>query len=191
MLNSVPLFAGHPGNSGDPAVYQSQSSNIVAHENQAVLDYILARKASNTDYYELASTSLSPAQAYGSLTQPVVLVITDSSLKLLTTNLTGFGILQVPNDFEISSTLQWTGIVMVRSSVSSPIGTFLINTGAKGSINGALMLQAGSQFVLTNTNTGTGGTTPPTFTISYSCAAIDLAMGSRPLKVVSQTETSY
>jgi hypothetical protein len=192
MLNSVPLFAGNPGNSGDPAVYQSQSPNIVANENQAVLDYIAARKASGTNYFEVTSTGLNPAQTYGSLTQPVVLVITDSSLKLLNTTLTGFGILQVPNDFAIqSSNLQWTGIVMVRSSVSSPTGTFLINTGATGSINGALMLQAGSQFVLTNTNTGTGGTTPTTFTISYSCAAIDLAMGSRPLKVVSQTETSY
>ena len=114
MLNSV--FVGNPGNSGDPAVYQSQSPNIVAHENQAVLDYIAARKASNTNYYELASTSLNPAQTYGSLNQPVVLIITDSSLKL-SASLTGFGILQVPNDFEISSTLQWTGIVMVRSSV--------------------------------------------------------------------------
>jgi len=184
MLNANPLFTGNPGNSGDPAVYQSQSPNIVTHENQAVLDYIAARKASNTNYYELASTSLNPAQTYGSLTQPVVLIITDSSLKL-SSNLTGFGILQVPNDFEISSTLQWTGIVMVRSSS----GTFLVNTGAAGFINGALMLQ-GNQLSLTNANTGSG-TIPATFTISYSCTAIDLAMGNPPLKVVSQTETSY
>jgi len=191
MLSATPLFVGNAGNSGDPAVYQSQTPNIVVNENQAVLDYIAARKASNKDYYELASTSLNPAQTYGSLNQPVVLVITDSSLKLLSTTLTGFGILQVPNDFEIqSSTLQWTGIVMVRSSVSSPSGKFLINSGATGSINGALMLQAGDQFSLNNTNTGSG-TTPVTFTISYSCEAIDAAMGSRPLKVVSQTETSY
>lgn len=157
----------------------------MGHENQAVLDYIAARKASNTNYYELASTSLNPAQVYGSITQPVVLIITDSSLKL-SSNLTGFGILQVPNDFEISSTLQWTGIVMVRSSS----GTFLVNAGAAGFINGALMLQAGNTLSLSNTNTGSGAT-PATFTISYSCTAIDLAMGSRPLKVVSQTETSY
>lgn len=182
-LNSA--FVGNPGNSGDPAVYQSQSPTIVGHENQAVLDYIAARKASNTNYYELASTSLNPAQVYGSITQPVVLIITDSSLKL-SSNLTGFGILQVPNDFEISSTLQWTGIVMVRSSS----GTFLVNAGAAGFINGALMLQAGNTLSLSNTNTGSGAT-PATFTISYSCTAIDLAMGSRPLKVVSQTETSY
>jgi hypothetical protein len=183
MLNSV--FVGNPGNSGDPAVYQSQSPNIVAHENQAVLDYIAARKASNKDYYELASTSLNPAQIYGSHDQPVVLVITDGSLKLLSTTLTGIGILQVPNDFEISSSLQWTGIVMVRSSVSSPSGKFLINSGATGSINGALMLQAGTQFALTTTSAGAA------FKITYSCDAIDVAMGSRPLKVVSQTETSY
>jgi len=183
MLNSA--FVGNPGNSGDPAIYQSQSPTIVGHENQAVLDYIAARKASNTNYYELASTSLNPAQIYGSINQPVVLIITDSSLKL-SANLTGFGILQVPNDFEISSTLQWTGIVMVRSSS----GTFLVNTGAAGFINGALMLQAGNNLSLSNTNTGSGAT-PATFTISYSCTAIDLAMGNRPLKVVSQTETSY
>jgi len=178
MLNSV--FVGNPGNSGDPAVYQSQSASIVAHENQAVLDYIAARKASNTNYYELASTSLNPAQTYGSLNQPVVLIITDSNLKL-SASLTGFGILQVPNDFEISSTLHWTGIVMVRSSS----GQFIINTGAAGFINGALMLQAGSLFGLSTSNTGA------VFKITYSCDAIDVAMGSRPLKVVSQTETSY
>jgi hypothetical protein len=183
MLNS--LFAGNPGNSGDPAVYQAQSPKIVVNENQAVLDYILARRASGTNYYELASTSLNPAQIYGSRTQPAVLVITDTSLKLLTTTLTGFGILQVPNDFEISSSLQWTGIVMVRSSVSSPTGQFTINPGATGFINGALMLQAGSQFGVTTSSAGAS------FKITYSCDAIDAAMGSRPLKVVSQTESSY
>jgi hypothetical protein len=123
---------------------------------------------------------LNPAQTYGSLNQPVVLIITDSSLKL-SANLTGFGILQVPNDFEISSTLQWTGIVMVRSSS----GTFLVNTAAAGFINGALMLQAGNTLVL-----NTAGATNP-FKVTYSCTAIDLAMGNPPLKVVSQTETSY
>ena len=185
MLNATPLFAGNTGNTGDAAVYQSQSPKIVVNENQAVLDYIAARKLSNTNYYELASTSLNPAQTYGSVNQPVVLVITDSSLKLLTTTLTGFGILQVPNDFEISSSLQWTGIVMVRSSVSSPSGQFVVNPGATGSINGALMLQAGSLLTLTTSNAGTA------FKITYSCDAIDAAMGSRPLKIVSQTETSY
>lgn len=154
------------------------------NENQAVLDYIAARKASGTNYYELASTSLNPAQAYGAQPdQPAVLVITDNSLKL-NANLTGFGILQVPNDFEISSRLQWTGIVMVRSSATAPSGQFLINTGATGTINGALMLQALTQFTL---NTSSAGT----FTISYSCEAIDAAMGNRPLKVISHTETTY
>jgi hypothetical protein len=184
-LTPAPLFAGNPGNSGDPAAYQSPTANIVVNENQAVLDYIAARKASGTNYYELASTSLNPAQAYGTPDQPAVLVITDSSLKL-NANLTGFGILQVPNDFEISSRLQWTGIVMVRSSSTSPTGQFFINAGANGSINGALMLQALTQFFLTTSSTGAAN-----FTISYSCEAIDAAMGNRPLKVVSQTETSY
>jgi hypothetical protein len=180
------LFIGNPGNSDDPAAYQSPTANIVVNENQAVLDYIAARRLSGTNYYELASTSLNPAQAYGTPDQPAVLVITDSSLKL-NANLTGFGILQVPNDFEIqSSNLQWTGIVMVRSSSTSPSGKFLINTGATGTINGALMLQALTQFTLTTSSTGAG-----TFTISYSCEAIDAAMGNRPLKVVSHTETTY
>lgn len=182
QLSSTPLFVGNPGNSGDPAAYQSQTPNVVANENQAVLDYIASRKASNTNYYELASTGLNPAQTYGSPAQPVVLVITDSSLKLLNTSLTGFGILQVPNDFEVqSSNLQWTGIVMVRSSS----GKFLINSGTTGTINGALMLQAGNQFVLTTSNAGAA------FKITYSCDAIDVAMGSRSLKIVSHTETSY
>jgi len=182
MLSSTPLFVGNAGNSGDSAIYQAQAPKIVVNENQAVLDYIAARKASNANYYELASTSLNPAQIYGSQNQPVVLVITDNSLKLLTTTLTGFGILQVPNDFEIGSSLHWTGIVMVRSSASSPSGQFLINSGATGTINGALMLQ-GSQTTLS--------TNGAAFKITYSCDAIDAAMGSRPLKIVSQTETSY
>lgn len=162
----------------------------MADENKAVLDYIDARSKSGSNFYALPSTSLDPTQVYGSLTQPAVLIITDSSLKL-STNLTGFGILQVPNDFEMNSNanLQWTGIVMVRSSSTSPSGQFLINSGATGSINGALMLQAMTQFVLNNTNTNAGGA--PAFTVSYSCQAIDAAMGNRPLKVVSHTETTY
>ncbi|MBZ5490176.1 MAG: hypothetical protein LAO76_04505 [Acidobacteriia bacterium] len=184
-LSPSPLFGGNPGNSVDPAVYQSQTPNIVADENQAVLDYIAARRASGKNYFEVASTSL--AATYGSLTQPAVVVITDSSLKLLNTSLTGVGILQVPSDFEIqSSNLQWTGIVMVRSSSTSPSGQFFVNTGATGMINGALMLQAGDQFFLTTSSSGAGN-----FTISYSCEAIDAAMGNPPLKVVSHTETSY
>ena len=153
----------------------------MVNENQALLDYIAARKAANADYYEVASTSL--ASIYGSASQPVVLVITDTSLKMLNTSLTGYGILVVPNDFEIqNSTLQWTGIVMVRSS----LGQFLVNTGATGFIRGALMLQSGNQFTLATTTVGAGG-----FKIAYSCQAIDLAMGSQALKVVSRTETSY
>lgn len=185
LTGAAPMFTGNPGNSGDPAAYQSQTPNIVANANQAVLDYVKARKASGTNYYELASTSLNPAQAYGTPDQPAVLVITDSSWEL-NANLTGFGILQVPNNFKISSNLQWTGIVMVRSSSTSPSGTFVINSGATGSINGALMLQALSQFTLTTSSAGASA-----FTISYSCDAIDVAMGNRPLKVVSHTETTY
>ena len=119
------------------------------------------------------------------MTQPAVVVITDSSLKLLGpgVSLTGYGILEVPNDFEIqSATLQWTGIVLVRSSS----GQFLINTGAAGFINGALMLQSGNQFTLTTSSAGANA-----FKIAYSCDAIDFAMGSRPVKVVAQTENSY
>ena len=186
MLNAAPLFAGNPGNSGDPAAYQSQMPNIVVNENQSVLDYIAARKASNTNYFEVASTSL--AATYGSLNppQPAVVVITDTSLKLLNTTLTGFGILQVPNDFEIqSSNLQWTGIVMVRPAAGGSSGQFVINSGATGTINGSLMLQAGNQFVLTTSNS------TASFKITYSCEAIDAAMGNQPLKVVSHTETSY
>jgi hypothetical protein len=178
-LSAAPLFTGNPGNSGDPAVYQSPNANIVANENQAVLDYIAAQKASGTNYFEVASTSL--AATYGSLTQPAVVVITDSSLKLAA-GLTGFGILVVPNDFEINASLQWTGIVLVRSSS----GLFLINSGAAGFINGALMLQSGNQFTVTTSSTGANA-----FKIAYSCDAIDLAMGSKPIKVVAQTENSY
>jgi len=183
QISPSSLFVGNPGNSGDPAVYQSQNANIIVNENQAVLDYIASSKASGTNYYEVASTSLAPT--YGSLTQPAVVVITDSSLKLLGpgVSLTGYGILEVPNDFEIqNAVLQWTGIVLVRSTS----GQFLINTGAAGFINGALMLQSGNQFTLT---TSSAGANP--FKIAYSCDAIDFAMGSRPVKVVAQTESSF
>ena len=119
----------------------------MVNENQAVLDYIAARKASGTNYFEVVSTSL--AATYGSLNppQPAVVVITDSSLKLATP-LTGFGILVVPNDFEINSKLQWTGIVMVQLSLQHhhPDNSS-VNSGASGTINGVLMLQAGNQLV--------------------------------------------
>jgi hypothetical protein len=183
QLNPSGLFVGSPGNSGDPAIYQSQNANIVVNENQTVLDYIAASKASGTNYFEVASTGLAPT--YGSLSQPAVVVITGSSLKLVGpgVSLTGYGILEVPNDFEIqNAVLQWTGIVLVRSSS----GQFLINTGAGGFINGALILQSGNQFTLTTTSTGANA-----FKIAYSCDAIDLAMGSRPVKVVAQTENFY
>jgi hypothetical protein len=178
QLSAAPLFTGNRGNSGDPAVYQSQNTNIVVNENQAVLDYIAAQKASGENYFEVASTGL--ASTYGSLTQPAVVVITDTSLKLAA-GLTGFGILVVPNDFEINATLQWTGIVLVRSTS----GTFLINSGAAGFINGALMLQSGNQFTVSTSSTGANP-----FKIAYSCDAIDFAMGSKPVKVVAQTESS-
>jgi hypothetical protein len=183
QISPSSLFVGNPGNSGDPAVYQSQNANIVVNENQAVLDYIATSKAAGTNYYEVASTSLAPT--YGSLAQPAVVVITDSSLKLVGpgVSLTGYGILAVPNDFEIqNAVLQWTGIVLVRSTS----GQFLINTGAAGFINGALMLQSGNQFTLTTSSVGANP-----FKIAYSCDAIDFAMGSKPVKVVAQTESSY
>jgi hypothetical protein len=156
----------------------------VVHANQAVLDYVAARKASGTNYFEVASTSL--AATYGSLNppQPAVVVITDSTLNLATP-LTGFGILVVPNDFEINAALNWTGIVVVQPATNMSAGQFHINANAGGSINGALILQASSLFTL---NTSSAGAS---FKITYSCDAIDAAMGSRPLKVVSHTETSY
>lgn len=182
QLSSPPLFVGNPGNTGDPEAYQSQSPNVVVHANQAVLDYVATRKASGTNYFEVASTSL--AATYGSLNplQPAVVVITDGSLKLATP-LTGFGILVVPNDFEINAALNWTGIVVVQPAPGMSLGQFSINAG--GSVNGAVILQASSQFTLTTSSASAS------FKITYSCDAIDVAMGSRPLKVVSQTETSY
>jgi hypothetical protein len=189
LLSATPLFGGLPGNSGDPLVYQSQSANIVVDENQAVLNYIADRYAAylaagnsaDTNYFEItASTSI--LSSYGTLPdKPAVVVIKDSSLKL-NTPLTGFGILQVPDDFEIqSSNFKWTGIVMVRSSA----GQFLVNSAATVAINGALMLQSGSQFAFT-----TNSATPGSFQVTYSCDAIDAAMGSRPLKIISYSETA-
>jgi hypothetical protein len=158
----------------------------VVNETKAVLDYIAARQASHTNYYTLSSTSLDPTFKYGSTDQPAVVEITDSSLKL-NSSLTGVGILVVPNDFEINAALNWTGIVVVHPSPGMTAGQVLINnSGATGGINGALMLQSGTQFVLT---TNSGGAN--LFSITYSCDAIDVAMGSQPLKVVAHSESSH
>ena len=187
----APLFAGSNANSGDPEVYQAKSASIVANASQAVFDYVAARKASNANYFELASTSLDPTVVYGTSDQPDVLVISDSSLTL-NTNLTGVGILVVPNYFEINAGLNWSGIVVVRPATGLTTGQFLINAGAAGSINGAVILQAGSTFTLTSSTAPAPGTPPgPIFRVAYSCEAIDKAMGSRPLKIVGQSETSF
>jgi hypothetical protein len=191
QLNPASLFAGAVGNSGDPDAYQTQSSNIVVNENLAVSDYIASRKASNTNYFELASTSLDPTVTYGIPSQPVVLVITDASLKL-NSSLTGAGILVVPNDFEVNGALNWNGIVVVRPATGMTTGQFQINSAASGSINGAVMLQAGTLFTLTtNAAPPTPGTPQTPFKIAYSCDAIDAAMGKGPLKVIAHSETSY
>lgn len=173
-------FAGAAGNQADPTLYQTGLPATVPNEID-VLRALVAASANRPNYYALSAANL--ASSYGSAVSPAVVVITDISFKLTSGSLTGFGVLVVPNDFEISNAaLNWTGIVLVSGSNSQ----FLVGSGAQGFINGALLMQTGSTANLT-----TAGSNNSSFRISYSCDAIDMAFSSLPFKVISSAEFSF
>ena len=180
-------FVGGPGNQTDASIYQSPLSQALPNQISAINKLVLASRG-QANYVEVTSASLMPAP-YGTQSSPKIVVVTDSSLNLQTTTLSGFGILVVPNDLEVNMAngLQWTGIVLVQP----PAGTagsaqFKVGASGSGSINGALLLQpsAGSP-----ANLITSGSGP--FQISYSCDAIDLVFSALPFKVVASSEISY
>jgi hypothetical protein len=178
--NSAP-FTGIPGNQPDASVYQASSAATLPDEIAAV-NSLISTRTNLPNYYAVAAASL--ATSYGSATSPAIVVITDPSLTL-TTNLTGFGILVVPSDFEVQGQLNWTGIVLVKppdsSTTTATTATFAVGGNGSGSITGALLIQASTANL----------TTTGTFRVSYSCDAIDLAFSSLPFKVVSSSERSF
>jgi len=173
-------FIGNQGNQTDASIYQAAPAQIVQNEIAAVQAFV-ATSVDQANYFAAPSTNL--AMTYGTRSNPVVVVVTGSGLKLQNTTLTGFGILVVPNGMEINNaTLQWNGIVVVQGTG----GKFVIGAGANGFINGALLLQSGSAMNLQTTASGSNA-----FRLLYSCEAIDLAFSSRPFKVVATSEVSF
>lgn len=175
-------FTGIPGNQPDSSIYQAGSSATLADEIAAV-NSLIGTSRNLPNYYAVGAASL--ATSYGSATSPAIVVITDPSLTL-TTSLTGFGILVVPNDFEVQAQLNWTGIVLVKPPDSSTTtATFAVGNNGSGSvITGALLIQAQTANLTTSGGSGT-------FRVSYSCDAIDMAFSSLPFKVVSSSERSF
>jgi hypothetical protein len=170
-------FTGADGNQADESVYQPASPKLVGNSIN-VVNNLVSSSTSQPNYYEVSSTSL--AGSYGTKDSPALVVFTDSLLSLQGTALRGFGVLVIRNgSLEISGPLNWNGIVVVNS----PSGHVTINSGAKGFINGALLVQPGAAINLQNTTTS--------FNLTYSCEAIDLPFSSKPFRIISSSETSF
>ena len=137
------------------------------------------------NYFTIPNSTINSPVTYGSLTNPAIVVASDPGGLEVQASVTGYGILVVPNNFRIdAATFQWTGIVLVEP----PSGEFRLDTNSTGFINGALMLQASANGT---TNVRTSDSDSSTFTISYSCDAIDMAFRSAPLKIISYSEVAY
>jgi hypothetical protein len=184
-------FTGARGNQADASVYQPGLANIVGNSMQAVKDLVSA-SASQPNYYEVSAANL--AASYGTNISPAVVVITDPVLSLQNSAvLTGYGVLVVRDGLEINNaTLNWNGIVMVKSSS----GYVTINSAATGYINGVLMVQPGAALTMQSVLTLPPGSaltlqSATAFHLTYSCEAIDLAFTSRPFRIISTSETSF
>jgi hypothetical protein len=193
--NSSSPFVGAPGNSLDPAIYQTGLPNTLPNEVKT-LSALVDMNQRQPNYFAPTPANLSPT--YGSQANPAIVVITDpanlSPSLVLQQSLTGYGILVVPNDFEIAAgvAFNWTGVVLVRGGAAK----FVVGAGATGFINGSLMLQPTSGTAgIVQTSTGTSSGTSPYqstgFRISYSCDAIDMAFNALPFKVISSSESSF
>ena len=177
-------FNGGSGNQTDPTIFEPGATQTVDDQVAAVQNLIQA-SVNQQNYLSASSTSL--GSSYGSSSSPVILNFTDSTLSLQNgASLTGFGLLVVPSALEINSgaTLKWTGIVLINS----PGGHVTVYPGAKGAINGALLLTPGAVFNSPASNPSSG---PPSFAIGYSCEAIDLTFSLQPFKIISASETSF
>ena len=175
-------FIGGSGNQTDTTIYQPGAKQTVADQIAAV-NNLVAASVGQQNYFTATSTTL--AGSYGTQDHPAVVVFTDSTLSLQSTaTLSGYGVLVISNALEIGNggTLNWNGIVLINSAS----GHATVSSGATGSINGALLLQPGAVFNLSNT-----ASSAPSFSINYSCDAIDRAFSMQPFKVISTAETSF
>lgn len=182
--NATAPFVGGSGNQIDPTIYQPGAKQTVA-DQIAAINNLVAANTGQSNYFLVNSTTL--AGSYGTSDKPAIVVFNDSTLSLQTggiTSISGYGVLVVSNALEIGSggTLNWNGIVLINSAS----GHVTVNSGANGAINGALLLAPGSVFNMSNS-----GSAAPSFRVSYSCEAIDLAFTIQPFKVISTAETSF
>jgi len=183
--NTSPMTGG-PGNQGSGSMYQSPLPMTLPDEVSA-LNRLVSASVNQTNYFAVSSANI--AGSYGSNGNPAIVVITDTSL-VLNQNLSGYGILVVPNDFEINAQFQWTGIVLVQSQSGN--AQFKVGSSGTGYINGAVMLQPGgtsTASLVSNTRSTTANPIP--FRISYSCEAIDMAFSSLPYKILGSSEVSF
>lgn len=181
--NTSPMTGG-PGNQGSGSMYQSPLATTLPNEI-STLGALVAASLNQPNYVAVSSANL--AASYGSSGNPAIVVINDTSL-VLNQSLSGYGILVVPNDFEINAQFQWTGIVLVQAGNAQ----FKVGSSGTGSINGALMLQpATASAASLVSNTRSTSSNPIPFRISYSCDAIDMAFGSLPYKILGSSEVSF
>ena len=177
-------FTGAAGNVNS-VISQVNASSL---QNQiSTIEQVVSDAAGQPNFFTIPNSTISSNVTYGSATNPAIVVAGDSGgLEIQNgANVTGFGILVVPNNFRIdAATFRWTGIVLVQP----PSGEFRLDTGATGFINGALIMQANAGGT---TNVRTSDSDSSNFTISYSCDAIDLAFRTAPLKIISYSEISY
>ena len=190
-------FVGGAGNQPDTTIYQSGSAHIVQDTVAAVSAFVAANQG-QPNYFSVSASTLPNPATFGSLTpgppSPAIVIFTDASVKLQT-NLTGVGILVIPNNFEIAPgfSFQWTGIVLVQANpaLSSSNAQFTIDPGATGSVTGAVLLQAGSTVTLQAQGSTSSGNLLPSFHISYSCDAVDMPFSTLPMKTISSIDFSY
>ncbi|HZS27046.1 MAG TPA: hypothetical protein VFB76_07430 [Candidatus Angelobacter sp.] len=192
LANKPAPFIGNSGNQADSTIYQPPATQTVGNEITAVKNLVTFSQ-NKANYFSVSAATLNAGNSsYGSSgspgnpnnpPSPAVVVVTDPSLTLSNVTLSGYGVLVVPSSLEITSTatLNWNGIVLVKSST----GQVTVDAGAKGYINGALLLAPGAGFNINGSSSGN------LFQITYSCDAIDLAFSTLPFKVVSTAETSF
>lgn len=175
-------FIGAPGNV-DPLINQINQNLLqqqIANLNQVVSDSV-----GQPNYVTIPDANITSPVTFGSPTDPQIVVAANPGGLEVQADMTGYGILVIPNNFRIdAATFHWTGIVLVQP----PSGEFRLDTNSTGSINGALMLQADANGT---TNVRTSDSDSSNFTISYSCDAIDLAYRTAPLKIISYSEFGY
>lgn len=182
--NQSAPFIGTPGNV-DPLISQVQTSTL--QDQISTIQQVVNDSVGQPNYLTIPGSTINSNVTYGSVTNPVIVVASDpGGLEVQNgATVTGYGILVVPNNFQIdAATFQWTGIVLVEP----PSGEFRLDTNSTGFINGALMLQASANGT---TNVRTSDSDSSTFTISYSCDAIDMAFRSAALKIISYSEVAY